>query len=110
MPCRLSSSLEERRPFGCVVEPVLPAGVELLLDGLGQAPERHAAWRVEDLSAAVRGDGEHRARLREVVSARKSAPQRGGAEAPELALRVPPLGEVHLAEARDHEAQFQNAV
>ena len=97
-------------PTRGVVEPVLPARVELLLDGLGQAPQRHAAGGIEHLRAPVGGDGEHRARLREAVRAREPAPERGGAEPPELALRVPPLGEVHLAEAGDDQAELQKAV
>jgi hypothetical protein len=102
--------LEERRPLAGVVEPVFPARVEGLLDGFGQAPQRDAARGLEDLGAAVRGDREHRARLREAVRAREAAPERGRTEASELALGVPPLREVHLAEARDDEAQLEQAV
>ena len=44
-----------------VVEPVFPARVERLLDGLRQAPERDAARGIEDLAATLGGDREHRA-------------------------------------------------
>jgi len=58
----------------------------------------------------VRGHGEHRARLREPVRTRKSTPKGSNAEAPELPLRVPPLGEVHLAKARDNEPELEKPI
>jgi hypothetical protein len=55
----------------------------------------------------VCGDSENGAGLREAVRAREAAPKRSGTERAELTFRVPPLGEVHLAEARDDKPELQ---
>jgi hypothetical protein len=107
---QLLKLLEERGPLAGVVEPVFPARVELLLEYLGKPPERNAARGLEDFRAPVSSYREHGSCLREAMRAREAAPQGGGSEAPELALGVPPLGEVHLTEACDQEAKLQQPI
>lgn len=97
-------------PLGGVVEPLLPPRVEVLLDGLGQAPERYGPRWLEDFAAAVGRHGKDGACLREVVRARESATKRRRPEATELALRVPPLRDIHLAEPRHDQTQPQEPV
>jgi hypothetical protein len=58
----------------------------------------------------VRRDGEDRTRLSEPMRAREAAAERGGAQARELTLCVPPLPQVHLAEAGDENAKLKKPV
>jgi len=102
--------LEKGSPRGRVVEPDLPPSVERLLDGRREAPEGDRLLRVVDLAASVSSNREHRACLREAVRARESTAERGRAQPAELAFRVPPPGEIHLAEAGHDETELQEAV
>ena len=74
-----------------------PAGVERLLDVLGQAPQRHRSGWIEHLGAAISRDGEDRAGLREMMPPRQPSPYGGPTLRTQLAACVPPLGSVHLA-------------
>ena len=64
--------MEEGRPVCGVIKPLFPSGVELLFDRVGEAPESHRAGGVEDLGAAVVGDGEDGAGLGEEVGPREA--------------------------------------
>jgi len=107
---RTRELLEKRGKRRGLVEPVIPARVELFFDRLREVPEGDGLGRGEDLGAAVRSHGEHAPRLGEGVRPGKSAAKGSGAEAAELALGVPPFGEVHLAKAGDDEAELEQAV
>ena len=48
-------------------------GVERLLDVVRKTPKRHRIGRIIDLGAAMRGDGENRPRLGEVMGSGKAA-------------------------------------
>ena len=93
-----------------IVQPLLPARVELLFSCFWQPPERHAVRRVEHLRTAMSGDREDGTRLSKTMRAGESATEGCGSKFSELALRVPPLRKVHLAKASDDEAEFQNEV
>jgi hypothetical protein len=56
------------------------------------------------------GDSEDRTRLREAMRPGKAATKGSAAELAELALGVPPLHQVHLAEAGDENSQLQQSV
>ena len=58
-------------------------------------------------SQRLRGDREHRSRLGEVVRPGQAALQRLRPAPPELAVGVPPLGAIHLADPCDDEAQLE---
>ena len=77
---------------------------------LRQPPQRDATRRVKDFGTTMCSDRENRASLRKTVRAWETSPQGGGSMAPKLTLRVPPLGEVHLTEARDQKAKLQESV
>ena len=89
---------------------MFPPCLELLFDALAQSPQRHARGRVEDLGAPMRRDREHRSGLGEEVRPREAPAEGRRPEVAELALRVPPLRQVQLAEAGDDDAKFQQAV
>ena len=93
-----------------MVKPVLPPGVEPLLKVVRKVPQRHGVGWVEDLGTAVRRDSRNRARLREVVRSREATPKGGGAIRAELAVRVPPPGEIHLTDARHDDAQLEEVL
>ena len=60
--------LEEGCPVRRVIQPDLPAGLDLLLEVLGEVPEGDRTGRMVDLLTALGGDGEHRPGLGEVRS------------------------------------------
>src|SRR5262249_12431139 len=93
-----------------IVEPVLPACVELFFDGLRKPPQCDAARGVEDLRATMCRYGKDRTRLGEVVGAWEPPLQGRGPEAPELALGVPPLRAVDLTEAATQYSELQQAI
>src|SRR5262245_59484730 len=89
---------------------MLPARVEFLLEPLRKAPEGHTPGRIEQLGTPVGGNRENGTGLSEVVRPGKASSQGRRSDVGELPSRVPPLREVHLAEAGDHEADFQKSV
>src|SRR5207249_1996906 len=106
--CR--EGFEDGRPCVALIEPGLPALVEGVLDFGGQTPERHAARRIEELSAAAARHFEDDVRLGEEVRPREAALQDHRPVATEHALAVPPASQVHLAEAGDDQPQLEETL
>src|ERR1700674_4899686 len=91
--------VEERVPFIRLIEPVFPYRIENLLNCLGESPKRNAIRRIENFVAAIGGDREDGAGLREIVCSRKASAGSRSAKPAELSTSIPPLSEIHLAKS-----------
>jgi len=83
---------------------------EFFLHGLGKVPEGNALWRIEDFTTAKSCDCEYGARLRKIMGAWKSSPDRSSPKATELAAGIPPFGEIHLTNSGHDQSQFQQSI
>src|SRR6266851_1119400 len=107
VPLHRREILEEGGPGVCLVQPVLPAFVELIFKCGREMPERHAPWGAKQLMAAAASHRKHDTRLCKGVCAWKTTGEHDGTMPPKHAPAVPPARRVHLAMTGDNKAQLE---
>jgi hypothetical protein len=84
--------------------------LEFLFNGSRKLPESDALGWIEHLTTAKTCNRKYRAGLSKMMCARESSTDGGSSQPTELPARIPPFGEIHLADSCDDQSKFQQAI